>query len=107
VSCFARIPAVPHIELNVIDKLLNQPVFSPFRTEGTVKDSTRPVYVITGEEIEAQGARNVREAIRFLPGVLPDGTVFLHFFSCLSKEYVKIVTKTPRSFALPLASLCV
>lgn len=63
------------IELNVIDKLLNQPVFSPFRTEGTVKDSTRPVYVITGEEIEAQGARNVREAIRFLPGVLPDGTV--------------------------------
>ncbi|MGI2905160.1 TonB-dependent receptor plug domain-containing protein [Tolypothrix sp. VBCCA 56010] len=62
------------IELNVIDKLLNQPVFSPFRTEGTVKDSTRPVYVITGEEIEAQGARNVREAIRFLPGVLPDGT---------------------------------
>lgn len=65
----------PDIELNVIDKLLNQPVFSPFRTEGTVKDSTRPVYVITGEEIEAQGARNVREAIRFLPGVLPDGTV--------------------------------
>ncbi|NEU74626.1 TonB-dependent receptor [Hassallia byssoidea VB512170] len=63
------------IELNVIDKLLNQPVFSPFRTEGTVKDSTRPVYVITGQEIEAQGARNVREAIRFLPGVLPDGTV--------------------------------
>ena len=62
------------IELTVIEKLLNQPVYSPFRREGTVKDATRPVYVITGEEIEAQGARNVREAMRFLPGILPDGT---------------------------------
>lgn len=35
----------PDIELTVIDKLLNEPVFSPFRREGTVKDSTRPVYV--------------------------------------------------------------
>lgn len=64
----------PDIELTVIDTLLNQPVFSPFRREGTVKDSTRRIYVITGEEIEAQGARNVREAL-FLPGILPDGTV--------------------------------
>ena len=63
------------IELTVIDKLLNEPVFSPFRREGTVKDSTRPVYVITGEEMEAQGARTVREALKFLPGILPDGTV--------------------------------
>jgi vitamin B12 transporter len=63
------------IELTVTGKLLNQPVFSPFRREGTVKDSTRPIYVITKEEMEAQGARSVREALRYLPGVLGDGTV--------------------------------
>jgi vitamin B12 transporter len=63
------------IEINVIEELLNEPVFSPFRQEGTVKDSTRPIYVITGEEMEAQGARTVREAIKFLPGILGDGTV--------------------------------
>lgn len=63
------------IELTVIEKLLNEPVYSPFRREGTVKDSTRPIYVITGEEMEAQGARTVKEALRFLPGILPDGTV--------------------------------
>ncbi|WP_271763287.1 TonB-dependent receptor plug domain-containing protein [Anabaena sp. CS-542/02] len=63
------------IELTVIDKLLNQPVSSPLRRDGTVQDSTRPVYVITQEEIEAKGARTVKEALRFLPGVLSDGTV--------------------------------
>ena len=63
------------IEINVIEKLLNEPVFSPFRQEGTVKDSTRPIYVITGEEMAAQGARTVREALKFLPGILGDGTV--------------------------------
>lgn len=63
------------IEINVIEELLNEPVFSPFRQEGTLKDSTRPIYVITGEEMEAQGARTVREAIKFLPGILGDGTV--------------------------------
>ncbi|RUT02357.1 TonB-dependent receptor [Dulcicalothrix desertica PCC 7102] len=65
----------PDIELTVIEKLLNVPVYAPFRREGTVKDSTRPIYVITGEEMEAQGARTVREALKFLPGILPDGTV--------------------------------
>jgi vitamin B12 transporter len=63
------------IEINVIGELLNEPVFSPFRQEGTVKDSTRPIYVITGEEMEAQGARTIREALKFLPGILGDGTV--------------------------------
>ena len=63
------------IEINVIEKLLNEPVFSPFRQEGTVKDSTRPIYVITGEEMAAQGARTIREALKFLPGILGDGTV--------------------------------
>ena len=63
------------IEINIIGELLNEPVFSPFRQEGTVKDSTRPIYVITGEEMEAQGARTIREALKFLPGILGDGTV--------------------------------
>lgn len=63
------------IELTVIDKLLNEPVYSPFRREGTVRDSSRPIYVITGEQMEAQGVRTVREAMKFLPGILGDGTV--------------------------------
>jgi vitamin B12 transporter len=63
------------IEINVIDRLLNQRVSSPLRRDGTVQDSTRPVYVITQEEMSAQGARTVKEALRFLPGILGDGTV--------------------------------
>lgn len=76
------------IELTVIDKLLNEPVFSPFRREGTVKDSTRPVYVITGEEMEAQGARTVKEALRFLPGILGDGTVGTEV-NALSGQFIR------------------
>jgi vitamin B12 transporter len=78
----------PDIEITVIDKLLNEPVYSPFRREGTVKDSTRPVYVITGEEIEAQGARTVREALKFLPGILPDGTVGTEV-NALSGQFIR------------------
>ncbi len=78
----------PDIELTVIDKLLNEPVFSPFRREGTVKDSTRPIYVITGEEMEAQGARTVREALKFLPGILPDGTVGTEV-NALSGQFIR------------------
>ena len=62
------------IELTVIGEILDQPVFTPFRREGKVRDATRPVYVINREEIEAQGARTVKEALRFVPGILPDGT---------------------------------
>ncbi|GAA6615394.1 TonB-dependent receptor plug domain-containing protein [Scytonema sp. NUACC26] len=78
----------PDIELNVTGKVLNQPVFTPFRREGTVKDSTRPIYVITGEEIEAQGARTVREALRFLPGILPDGTAGTEV-NALSGQFIR------------------
>ncbi|MDZ8087095.1 MAG: TonB-dependent receptor [Nostoc sp. DedQUE12b] len=78
----------PDIELTVIDKLLNEPVYSPFRREGTVKDSTRPVYVITGEEMEAQGAKTVREALKFLPGILPDGTVGTEV-NALSGQFIR------------------
>ncbi|MEA5617672.1 TonB-dependent receptor [Cronbergia sp. UHCC 0137] len=76
------------IEINVIDKLLNEPVFSPFRQEGTVKDSTRPIYVITGEEMEAQGARTIREALKFLPGILGDGTVGTEV-NALSGQFIR------------------
>ncbi|NJM68800.1 MAG: TonB-dependent receptor [Scytonema sp. RU_4_4] len=78
----------PPIEITVTGKVLNQPVFSPFRREGTVKDSTRPVYVITSEEMEAQGVRTVREALRFLPGVLPDGTVGTEV-NALSGQFIR------------------
>lgn len=78
----------PPIEITVTGKVLNQPVFSPFRREGTVKDSTRPVYVITGEEMEAQGVRTVREALRFLPGILPDGTVGTEV-NALSGQFIR------------------
>ena len=63
------------IELTVTGEILDQPVFTPFRREGKVRDATRPVYVINRKEIEAQGARTVKEALRFVPGILPDGTV--------------------------------
>lgn len=78
----------PDIEITVIDSILNEPVFSPFRREGTVKDSTRPVYVITGEEMEAQGARTVKEALRFLPGILGDGTVGTEV-NALSGQFIR------------------
>ncbi|NET72932.1 MAG: TonB-dependent receptor [Sphaerospermopsis sp. SIO1G2] len=76
------------IELTVIESILNEPVFSPFRREGTVQDSTRPVYVITGEEMEAQGARTVKEALKFLPGILGDGTVGTEV-NALSGQFIR------------------
>ncbi|MDF5718036.1 MAG: TonB-dependent receptor [Rhizonema sp. NSF051] len=78
----------PDIEITVIGKVLDQPVFSPFRREGTVKDSTRPVYVVTKEEIEAQGAKTITEALRFLPGILPDGTVGTEV-NALSGQFIR------------------
>jgi len=62
-------------ELIIIEKILRQPVSTPGRGEATLQDSTRPTYVINREEIEQRGARTVREALRFLPGILGDGTV--------------------------------
>ncbi len=62
------------IRINVIGEILDQPVYGPFRREATVRESTRPVYVINREQIEAQGARTVQEALRYLPGILSDGT---------------------------------
>lgn len=62
------------LRINVVESILDQPVYSPFRREGTVRESTQPVYVINREQIEAQGARTVDEALRYLPGVLSSGT---------------------------------
>jgi len=62
------------LRINVTGEILNQPVFAPFRQEGTVRESSQPVYVINRQQMEAQGARTVQEALRYLPGVLSDGT---------------------------------
>ncbi|WP_373539102.1 TonB-dependent receptor [Chamaesiphon sp.] len=81
-SSLAQQPPAPQpekvedLEINVYgERLLNKPIYSPFRKEGTLKDSTRPAYVINKDEIKAQGARTVREALQSLPGILGAGTV--------------------------------
>lgn len=65
---------VQPLRINVTGELLDQPVFTPFRREGTVRETSQPVYVINRQQIEAQGARTVDEALRYLPGVLSEGT---------------------------------
>jgi hypothetical protein len=35
------------IEITVIERILNQPIYAPFRREGVLRDSTRPAYVVT------------------------------------------------------------
>jgi vitamin B12 transporter len=62
------------IRITVTGRILDQPVYAPFRREATVRDSSRPVYVVNREQIEAQGARTIQEALKYLPGVLSDGT---------------------------------
>jgi vitamin B12 transporter len=80
---------VEELEINVYgDRLLNKPIYSPFRKEGTLKDSTRPAYVINKNEIKAQGARTVREALQSLPGILGAGTVGTEV-NALSGQYIR------------------
>ncbi|MGD1903987.1 MAG: TonB-dependent receptor [Geitlerinemataceae cyanobacterium] len=57
-----------------IEGIRNQPVFGPFRQERPLSDSSRPVYVIPREQIDAQGAATVEEALRYTPGILAEGT---------------------------------
>lgn len=64
----------PRIRINVTGQILDQPVFTPFRREGTVRESSQPVYVIDRQQMEAQGARTVNEALRYLPGILSEST---------------------------------
>ncbi|MCY7338031.1 MAG: TonB-dependent receptor [Chamaesiphon sp.] len=80
---------VEDLEINVYgDRLLSKPIYSPFRKEGTLKDSTRPAYVINQNEIKAQGARTVREALQSLPGILGAGTVGTEV-NALSGQFIR------------------
>ncbi|WP_373545884.1 TonB-dependent receptor [Chamaesiphon sp.] len=77
------------LEINVYgDRLLSKPIYSPFRKEGTLKDSTRPAYVINKDEIKAQGARTVKEALQSLPGILGGGTVGTEV-NALSGQFIR------------------
>jgi len=69
----AETPEEDIIELIIID-IFDQPLYAPFRREGTVREATRPAYVIDKNEIEAQNWKTVDEALRYLPGVLSEGT---------------------------------
>jgi vitamin B12 transporter len=62
------------LRINVTGEILDQPVFTPFRQEGTLRESSQPVYIINRQQMEAQGVRTVNEALRYLPGVISDGT---------------------------------
>lgn len=66
--------AVETIEIVVPARILDQPLYAPFRREGTVRESSRPAYVVDREEMEAQGARTVQEALKYIPGLQTDGT---------------------------------
>jgi len=67
-------PDVDPIDLTITERILRQPVYAPSRGEATVGDATRPVYVINRAQIEAQGFRSVKEALRYVPGILGEGT---------------------------------
>jgi len=57
-----------------VEGILDRPVFGPFRQERPLRDSSRPVYVVPRQQIEAQGAATVDEALRYVPGILTEGT---------------------------------
>ncbi len=52
---------------------LKQTVITPLRRTATLKDATRPAYVITRKDLEQQGALTVDEALKYLPGVRVEG----------------------------------
>jgi vitamin B12 transporter len=58
----------------IIRSILEQPVSGPTRSDSTVQDLSRPTYVVTQEQIQERGATTVADALRYLPGVLADGT---------------------------------
>lgn len=58
----------------LIERILDQPVFAPFRQDRPLRDSSRPIYVVPREQLDVQGATTVQEALRYLPGVLSEGT---------------------------------
>jgi len=76
------------LETGVSAEILNQPVTTPFRRPGLLRDSSRPVYVITRQQIREQGARTVQEALRYLPGILSDGTAGTQL-GALSSQFMR------------------
>jgi vitamin B12 transporter len=74
--------------LTVPGRIQRQPVSTPFRSNGVVQDATRPIYVIDRQQIEQRGARTAKEALRFLPGVLGDGTVGTEI-GALSGQFIR------------------
>jgi vitamin B12 transporter len=62
-------------EITIEGRILDRPVSTPLRGAGTLRDSTRPAYVIDRAEIEQRGARTIKETLKFIPGILGDGTV--------------------------------
>jgi vitamin B12 transporter len=79
----------PELEIFIYgEELLNQPIYSPFREQGTLRDSTRPAYVIEQNEIRARGARTVKETLQSLPGILGAGTVGTEV-NALSNQFIR------------------
>jgi vitamin B12 transporter len=76
------------LETGVSAEILNQPVTTPFRRPGLLRDSSRPVYVVTRQQIREQGARTVQEALRYLPGILSDGTAGTQL-GALSSQFMR------------------
>ncbi|WP_164928901.1 TonB-dependent receptor [Gloeobacter violaceus] len=83
-----EVPGAPRPLEGFADTRLNQPLYAPFRREGTLKEASRPAYVITRRQIEAQGARTVQEALRYLPGILSDGTAGTQL-GTLSSQFIR------------------
>jgi TonB-dependent Receptor Plug Domain len=75
-------------EVTVPVRIQRQPVSTPFRSDGVVKDATRPIYVIDRQQIEQRGARTVKEALQYLPGILGDGTVGSEI-NALSGQFIR------------------
>ncbi len=78
---------VPEVEI-FIERILNQPIFAPFRQDRPLRESSRPVYVVPREQIEVQNAITVQEALQFVPGVLSDGTAGGQLGS-LSSQFIR------------------
>lgn len=76
------------LDTGISAEILNQPVTSPFRRPGLLRDSSRPVYVITRQQIREQGARTAQEALRYLPGILSDGTAGTQL-GALSSQFMR------------------
>ncbi|MGQ9837619.1 MAG: TonB-dependent receptor plug domain-containing protein [Cyanobacteriota bacterium] len=76
------------LDTGISAEILNQPVTSPFRRPGLLRDSSRPVYVINRQQIREQGARTAQEALRYLPGILSDGTAGTQL-GALSSQFMR------------------